>query len=66
MTWFQIWIFKRILRQQVRQGPHKENITELYRYIREAAEKEFYEDNLVTLNSSLTEYFENSLRKLTK
>ena len=29
---------------------------------REEAEQEFYEDNIPTLNHSLTEWFQNSLR----
>lgn len=67
MNKFERWFMKRIIRQQVRQGPdHPKNITELYQMIRVAAEDEFYEDNVVTLNSCLTEWFEKSLRKLTK
>lgn len=67
MTKFETWLVKRIIQQEVRQGPeHQENITNLYRMIRMAAEREFYEDNVATQNSYLTEWFENSLRKPTR
>lgn len=67
MTIFERWFLTRVFRKQVRQGyDHAQNITELYRMIRVAAEQEFTEDNLVTQNSYLTEWFENSLRKTTK
>ena len=66
MTRFEQWIIRRIIRKQVQQGTgHAQNITELYREIRTAVEREFYEDNLVTQNSYLREWFENSLRKPT-
>lgn len=64
MTKFERWIMARIIRKQVRQGhDHAERITEMYKMIREASEKEFNEDNIPTLNSFLTEQFNNSLRK---
>lgn len=67
MNKFERWFLNRVFRTQVRQGfDHQERITELYRMIRVAAEQEFYEDNLVTQNSYLTEWFEKSLRKTTK
>jgi len=67
MSPFERWFMKRIIRKQVRQGfDHPQRITDLYTMIRSAAEDEFYEDNVVTLNSCLTEWFERSLRKLTK
>lgn len=65
MTRFEQWYIKRILKREVRQGfDHQRNITNLYTLIREAAENEFYEDNIPTLNSALREWFEDSLRKL--
>lgn len=65
MSKFERWFLNRVFRKQVRQGfDHDKNITELYTMIREAAEQEFYEDNIPTLNHSLTEWFQNSLRKL--
>lgn len=67
MTKFEQWFMTRTINKQVRQGyDHDQRITDLYRMIRVAVEQEFYEDNLVTQNSYLTEWFENSLRKSTK
>jgi hypothetical protein len=67
MNRFERWFMNRIIRREVRQGfDHHGQITELYRMIRMACENEFYEDNLVTQNSYLREWFENSLRKLSK
>lgn len=67
MTKFERWFLRRIIKKQVRQGPyHIENIKDLYREIRVACEQEFYEDNLATQNSYLTEWFEASLRKSTQ
>lgn len=55
---------QRIIRREVQQGfDHADRITEMYRMIRVACEKEFYEDNLITQNSYLREWHENSLRK---
>ena len=67
MTKFEQWFMTRTINKQVQQGDgHAQRITNLYRMIRVAAEQEFYEDNLATQNSYLTEWFENSLRKTTK
>jgi hypothetical protein len=67
MTVFERWFLRRIIKKQVRQDyDHNEKITDLYREIRIACENEFYEDNLVTMNTNLTEWFEASLRKSTK
>ncbi len=64
MTSFERWFLNRVFRKQVRQGyDHPQNITELYTMIRVNAEQEFTEDNIPTLNHSLREWFENSLRK---
>jgi hypothetical protein len=67
MTKFERWFLTRVFRKQVRQGfDHPQRITELYTMIRVAAEQEFYEDNVTSQNSYLTEWFEKSLRKTTK
>ena len=65
MNKFEQWIIKRIIRQEVRQGPeHPERITRLYSMIREACEQEFREDNIPTLNYSLCAWFEDSLIRI--
>jgi hypothetical protein len=67
MNKFERWIIKRAIAKEVRQGfSHPDRITALYRMIRVACEREFFEDNVPTLNSSLTEWFNASLRKLSK
>jgi hypothetical protein len=67
MNKFEEWFLRRVIRKEVRQGfDHAQKITNLYTMIRVAAEQEFTEDNVVTMNSYLTEWFEKSLRKLTK
>lgn len=67
MNKFETWLLKRIIKREVRQGPeHPKKIVDLYKMIRVACENEFYEDNTVTMNSYLTEWFEKSLRKPTK
>ena len=63
MTKLEEWFFKRIVKREVRQGFHHDaRIIDLYRTIRDACETEFSEDNAVTLNSNLTEWFEASLK----
>ena len=67
MNKFEEWMMKRIIRREVRQGfDHPQKIIGLYKMIRVACENEFYEDNTVTMNSYLTEWFEKSLRKPTR
>jgi len=67
MTKIERWFLNRVFRKQVRQGfDHPQRITELYQMIRIACENEFYEDNVTSQNSYLTEWFEKSLRKTTK
>ena len=67
MTRFEQWIMKRIIRKEVRQGfDHAERITEMYRMIRTACEREFYEDNVMSQNAYLREWHEASLRKISK
>ncbi len=67
MTKFEEWFMNRIIQREVRQGPeHQKNIIHMYKMIRIKCEHEFYEDNTVTMNSNLTEWFEKSLRNPTK
>ena len=62
MNWLERWVIDGYLRRQVTQGPtHPERITALYRLIRDAARREFSEDNDITLDSFLKERFEASL-----
>ena len=67
MNKFEEWFMNRIIRREVCQDyDHNKKITNLYTMIREACENEFTEDNTVTMNSNLTEWFEKSLRNPTK
>lgn len=66
MNIFERWFLRRIIAREVIQGYHRERIVDLYKEIRIACEKEFYEDNTVTMNSNLREWFEDSLRKPTQ
>jgi hypothetical protein len=53
------WLFRRYVAAQVRQGyDHPQRITALYQEIAQAAEREFYEDNVMTLSTQLREWFE--------
>ncbi len=64
MNVFERWFLKRVIARECIQGfDHPERITNLYKEIRIACENEFTEDNVPTLNHSLREWFENSLRK---
>ena len=65
MTKFQKWVFTAIVRRQVTQGNHKAQILEMYMLIREACEREFFEDNTPTLDSFLKELFDESNKKQT-
>lgn len=59
MTKFERWYLKRIIAREVVQGPlHAKNIQNLYSMIREACEKEFYEDNIPTMDFFLLELFD--------
>jgi hypothetical protein len=61
------WVLRRIISRECRQDwHHRERIINLYKEIRIACEKEFYEDNTFTMNSNLREWFEKSLRNPTK
>lgn len=64
MNKFEEWMMKRIIKREIRQDyDHPKKITNLYTMLREACENEFTEDNTVTMNSNLREWFEKSLRK---
>lgn len=61
MTRFERWFLKRIIAKEVTQGfNHSERISNLYGMIREACEKEFYEDNRATMDDQLREWFERT------
>ena len=61
MTKFENWMLKRIARRLVVQSPsHASNIAKYYEIMTEAAEKEFREDNVPTVNSFLQEQFEKA------
>jgi hypothetical protein len=67
MNWFEKWLMNRIIQREVRQDfDHDQKVTNLYRMIRIQCEHEFYEDNTVTMNSNLRDWFEKSLRNPTK
>jgi len=64
MTRFERWFLRRLLRREVRQGyDHDRRVPGLYGLIREACEKEFFEDNSPTLSAFLAECFEQSQPK---
>lgn len=64
MNKFERWFLSHIIRKQVRQGyDHPQRITEMYTMIRVAAEQEFTEDNMATINSCLSDWFMASLRR---
>jgi hypothetical protein len=67
MNKFEEWFMNRIIQRELRQwGNPGEHIINLYKMIRIKCEHEFYEDNTVTMNSNLREWFEKSLRNPTK
>ena len=56
MTKLEHWLLTKICKRLVTQGPeHESNITEYYRIMQHAAEYEFYEDPVPSLNSFLKE-----------
>lgn len=62
MNRFERWMFRRILKKEIRQGfAHDKKITELYREINDECRRTFYEDNVYTRNEYLREWFEDSL-----
>ena len=60
MSWLEIWILRRIARKAVVQG-HQERIIAFYKTLTQAAEREFTEDNVPTLNTYLVECHQKSL-----
>jgi hypothetical protein len=52
------------IKDQVRQGGHKDRIIALYRLVYDAAREQFSEDNKPTLDSFLLECFEAALRPI--
>ena len=63
MSWFEMWILRRLARKAVKQG-HQERIVAFYKTLTEAAEREYTEDNVPTLNSFLVENHQKSLIQL--
>jgi hypothetical protein len=63
MNKLESFFFRRIVRQEVRQGGHSDRIKAMYSEILSAARDEFYEDNMPTLIFALRELFEESLRE---
>jgi len=67
MNRFEKWLLRGLCNRLVTQGPyHRENIIEYYRTMSEAAKKEFYEDNKVTIDGFLTECHDVSLNLTTR
>ncbi len=56
MSKIERWFLKRLCRRLVKQG-HEERIIAYYRIIHEAAEQEYTEDNIMTLNCFLSECY---------
>lgn len=64
MTKLEQWILRRILRKEVRQDyDHDKKISNLYSMIREACAEEFTEDNEVTRDDYLRQWFERTQYK---
>jgi hypothetical protein len=59
-TRFDRWLLKRLCRKLVTQGRHRERIIEYYRIMKEAAKKQFTEDNKVTLDDFMLECFKEA------
>lgn len=61
MTRIELWIFKRILKSEIKQGYfHREKIINLYALIREAADNEFTEDTESELDDYCLNLFNRS------
>lgn len=64
MNKFEKWFFKKIVKNEVRQGyDHAKRIAALYEIIKDATTREFTEDNTTTRNMFLTELFVDSLNE---
>jgi hypothetical protein len=58
----QHWLLKKLIRDNVRQGPHhNENITEMLRLVVESCRDEFYEDNDATQRYFIQERFDAAI-----
>lgn len=59
MNKFERWFLKRIIREEVRQDyDHDKKHIALYQMIRDAHRAEFTEDNVLTADACLREWFE--------
>ena len=59
MNKFERWFLKRIIREEVRQDrDHDKKHIALYQMIRDAHREEFTEDNVLTADACLREWFE--------
>ncbi len=66
-SWLERWYLSRLCRRLVLQGNHAERIILFYRFMREAAEKEFTEDNAISLNIFMAEcHLESQMDYLTQ
>ena len=64
MSKIDFWILTAILRRTIVQGPdHSKKITGLYAMIREACREKFREDNEITIDDYLNEWFQDSQYK---
>ena len=63
LTQFEQYMLKKIARKAVSKGRHLDNIKYYYEVLNMEADREFFEDNKTTLNSTLTEIHQNSLSK---
>jgi hypothetical protein len=58
MSRLDAWLFRRIIRNEVTQGPsHAENLKRVYQVIREECRREFCEDSVASLDAFLLERF---------
>ncbi len=58
MSPFTLWLFRKLVRDNITQGPHHQsNLEQMYRIIQEEAQREFYEDNAPTLNGFLDDCY---------
>lgn len=60
MSKLELYLFKRILRKEVRQGGQDVKIRNIYKLIREAVKNEYSEDNDPTRDDFLRQLFEET------
>lgn len=60
MSGLQRWLLRKLFRQVVRQGAHRQRTSEVYALLREAAAQEFTEDSPATLDGFLQECFDSA------